>query len=168
MEDAGHHEVIALPPARQVAGHEQIFGLFWGVAEAETATDPIFIKDHVVGCVITVIGNTVGPRSGVRIQHRYAQLSVTFNGEKMCQCGTLQSGRERRSGESGNPLEFTLFDGELILPAFAGEPQHARIQRDLTAGEITESPWVPLSHEGYGHGHVLDLIAVIEGSATFS
>src|SRR4029077_259511 len=99
---------------------------------------------------------------------RYAQLSVTFKGEKMCQCGTLQSGRECRSGESGNPLEFTPFDGELILPALARQPQHAHIQRDLTAGEITEGPWVPLSHEGYGHGHVLDMIAVVEGSATFS
>ena len=25
-----------------------------------------------------------------------------------------------------------------------------------------------LSHEGYGHGHVLDMIAVVQSSATFS
>ena len=122
MEDAVHHEVIALPPARQVAGYEQIFGLFWAVAEAETATNPMVIKDHIIGRIITVIGNWVSPRSCVRIQHRYAQFSVTFNGEQMCQFGALQIGRECRSGQSGNPLKFTLFHGELILPALAGEP----------------------------------------------
>src|SRR5207248_1479260 len=132
------------------------------------ATDPMVIKDHVVGCVIPVIGNSVSPRSCVGIEHRYAQLSIAFNGEQMCQWRTLQSGRECRSGESGNPLEFTLLHRELILPAFAAEPQHAHIQRDFSAGEITKGPWVPLSHEGYGHGHVLDMIAVVEGSSPLS
>jgi len=27
---------------------------------------------------------------------------------------------------------------------------------------------MPLGHEGYGHGHVLDMIAVVERPATFS